>query len=255
MSRRIADRRPNDKRRTPPCHWNCTARSNFFKTGSNSSGAIFDIDAKAQRIQEIESIISKNGFWEAPEKAKGVLQERTELAESVEQWRKLVREIEDAAVLLDLALEENDETAISEVVGTIDSVERSVDKMALSRMLGGKNDNSNAIVSINAGAGGTDAQDWVEMLFRMYIRWVERKGFKSSIVDYQPGDEAGIKSVTFIVTGPYAYGYLKGEVGIHRLVRLSPFDTNHKRHTSFASVAVYPELQEEVSVEIDEKDL
>lgn len=183
------------------------------------------------------------------------MQERTELSESVKNWRSLVRELEDAAVLLDLAMEEDDKGAMSEVSGTVQAVEESTDKMALSRMLGGANDNSNAIISINAGAGGTDAQDWVEILFRMYVRWTERKRFKSTIVDYLAGEEAGIKSVTFIVTGEYAYGYLKGEIGIHRLVRLSPFDTNHKRHTSFASVAVYPEIQEEVVVDIDEKDL
>jgi len=127
--------------------------------------------------------------------------------------------------------------------------------MALARMLSGKNDDKNAIVSINAGAGGTEAQDWVEMLFRMYVRWAERKGYTSTVVDFQPGDEAGIKSVTFIASGLYAYGYLKGEIGIHRLVRLSPFDTNRRRHTSFASVAVYPEVSEEVVIEIDENDL
>ena len=167
----------------------------------------------------------------------------------------MATDLEDAAILLDLAMEENDQTTLSEVSGTIEGIEASTDKLALSRMLGGKNDYSNAIVSINAGAGGTDAQDWVDILFRMYVRWAERREFKTTIVDYQPGEEAGIKSVTFIAAGAYAYGYLKGEIGIHRLVRLSPFDTNHKRHTSFASVAVYPELKEEVVVEIDEKDL
>lgn len=183
------------------------------------------------------------------------MRERTEISESVDSWSKLVRDLEDAAVLLDLALEEGDKTAVSEVSGTIQEVEKSTERMALARMLSGENDDNNAIVSINAGAGGTDAQDWVEMLFRMYVRWAERKGFKTTIVDYQPGEEAGIKSVTFITSGRYAHGYLKGEIGIHRLVRLSPFDTNHKRHTSFASVAVYPEIKDEVVVEIDEKDL
>jgi peptide chain release factor 2 len=183
------------------------------------------------------------------------LRERTELSDSVESWRKLCRELEDAEVLLDLALEENDKTAIEEVSWAIQAVEESADRIALTRMLSGKNDNNNAIVAINAGAGGTDAQDWVEMLFRMYVRWAERRKLKTSIVDFQPGEEAGIKSVTFIASGSYGYGYLKGEIGIHRLVRLSPFDTNHKRHTSFASVSVYPEVNEEVVIEIDDKDL
>jgi len=122
-------------------------------------------------------------------------------------------------------------------------------------MLDGVDDNKNAIVSINAGAGGTEAQDWAEMLFRMYSRWVERKGYKQSIIDYQPGDEAGIKSVTFTASGDYAFGYLRSEIGVHRLVRISPFNASGKRHTSFASVFVYPELDSSISIDIEEKDL
>jgi len=177
------------------------------------------------------------------------------LSDTVEVWKDLCRQIEDAGVLLDLAVTEQDQAALAEAAGTIRAVEQTADKMVLAKMLSGKDDDKNAIVSVNAGAGGTDAQDWSEMLFRMYLRWAERRGYKTKIVDYQPGEEAGIKSVTLIVTGAYAYGYLKGEVGIHRLVRLSPFDTAHKRHTSFASVAVYPELNDEVVIDIDEKDL
>ena len=200
-------------------------------------------------------MISKKGFWDAPEETKEILKERTALSESVQAWQKLHNELEDAVVLLDLAVQEHDAATINEVSATAEAVEKAVDQMALARMLSGKNDDKNAIVSINAGAGGTEAQDWVEMLFRMYVRWAERKGYASKVVDFQPGDEAGIKSVTFIASGPYAYGYLKGEIGIHRLVRLSPFDTNRRRHTSFASVSVYPEVSEEVVIEIDENDL
>ena len=154
-----------------------------------------------------------------------------------------------------LAIEEDDKASIEEVSRTVPSLEDAVNQMALARMLGGKDDDKNAIVSINAGAGGTEAQDWAEMLLRMYLRWAERRKHKTTIVDYQPGDEAGLKSVTFIASGSYAYGYLKGETGIHRLVRLSPFDTNRRRHTSFASVSVYPEINEQVVIDIDEKDL
>lgn len=200
-------------------------------------------------------MISKKGFWDAPEETKEILKQRTALSESVQAWQKLHNELEDAAVLLDLAIKEHDTATINEVSATAAAVEKAVDQMALARMLSGKNDDKNAIVSINAGAGGTEAQDWVEMLFRMYVRWAERKGYASKVVDFQPGDEAGIKSVTFIASGPYAYGYLKGEIGIHRLVRLSPFDTNRRRHTSFASVSVYPEVSEEVIIDIDENDL
>lgn len=127
--------------------------------------------------------------------------------------------------------------------------------MTLEWMLSGKDDAKNAIVSINAGAGGTEAQDWAEMLFRMYLRWAERKNYKTTVVDLQPGEEAGIKSVTFIASGPYAFGYLRGETGIHRLVRMSPFDASNRRHTSFASVSTSPELNEEVVIDVEEKDL
>jgi len=226
-----------------------------YKKGWKNSEVIFDIEGKKERLGEIEALISKGSFWDTPEETTGILQERTTLTEVVQEWERCVARLEDAAVLLDLAIEESDESAFKEVGATLESVSKSADRMAFARMLNGKDDKSNAIVSINAGAGGTDAQDWVDILFRMYMRWTERKGFKTDIVDYQPGDEAGVKSITFIVSGPHAYGYLKGEIGIHRLVRLSPFDTNHKRHTSFASVAVYPEVTEEVVIEIDEKDL
>lgn len=152
-------------------------------------------------------------------------------------------------------MEEDDEESIQEVSEALQGLEDDVDQIALARMLDGKDDAKNGIVSINAGAGGTEAQDWAEMLFRMYLRWAERKNYKTNVVDFQPGDEAGIKSVTFIASGPYAYGYLKSEAGIHRLVRISPFDASNRRHTSFASVSVYPEVNEEVVINIDEKDL
>jgi len=141
------------------------------------------------------------------------------------------------------------------VTGQLEDIDRRIRKMSLDLMLSGENDANNAIVSINAGAGGTEAQDWAEMLYRMYLRWVERRGFKIELIDFQPGDEAGIKSVTFTASGPYAYGYLKAEVGIHRLVRISPFNASGKRHTSFAAVFVYPELDEEIVIDIEEKDL
>lgn len=158
-------------------------------------------------------------------------------------------------MLLGLAIEEDDEATIQEVAETLQRLQDAIHQMALTRVLSGKDDARNAILSINAGAGGTEAQDWAEMLFRMYLRWAERKNYKTSVVDFQPGEEAGIKSVTFIASGPYAYGYLKSETGIHRLVRISPFDASNRRHTSFASVSVSPEVNEEVVIEIDEKDL
>ena len=170
-------------------------------------------------------------------------------------FNKLYSDLEESQILLDLAMEESDADTIEEVSQQIKAIDKRIKKLSLDLMLSGDDDRNNSIVSINAGAGGTDAQDWVEMLFRMYTRWIERKGFKINIIDFQPGDEAGIKSVTFTASGDYAYGYLKTETGVHRLVRISPFNASGKRHTSFASVFVYPELDKEIVVEIDDKDL
>ncbi len=183
------------------------------------------------------------------------MKERTLLSEKINNFKKLVSELEEAEILLDLSLEESDQESLNEVSRQLTNLSRLVNKMTLDMMLDGENDPNSAIISINAGAGGTEAQDWAEMLFRMYLRWVERKGFKSEIIDFQPGDEAGIKSVTFSASGEYAFGYLKAENGVHRLVRISPFNASGKRHTSFASVFVYPELDNEIVVDIEEKDM
>lgn len=157
--------------------------------------------------------------------------------------------------MLELAEEADDPDALKEASQQTDDIEKKIRQLALDIMLDDPDDVNNAIVSINAGAGGTEAQDWSEMLFRMYSRWVERKGYKMEMIDFQPGDEAGIKGVTFTVSGQNAYGYLKSEKGVHRLVRISPFNANGKRHTSFSSVFVYPELDNEIVVDIEEKDL
>lgn len=154
-----------------------------------------------------------------------------------------------------MAASEDDQSALADVGRDLEKLASAVRDEELKMMLGAKQDGLNAIVSINAGAGGTEAQDWAEMLLRMYLRWAERKDFKTAIIDYLPGDEAGVKSVSFTLAGEYAYGYAKAEIGIHRLVRISPFDAGARRHTSFASVFVYPEVNEEIVVEIDDKDL
>ena len=163
--------------------------------------------------------------------------------------------MEDCDLLLDLAVEESDDESLEEVTRLIPKLGKRIKALSVALVLDDPDDPSNAIVSINAGAGGTEAQDWAEMLFRMYSRWVEQRGYKADIIDFQPGDEAGIKSVTFTTSGRYAYGYLKAEKGVHRLVRISPFNASGKRHTSFASVFVYPELNNEIVVDVDEKDL
>ena len=206
-------------------------------------------------MSEIESIIGNKDFWNDPDAARPILQERTVLTGKLESYKKIDSGIEDGEMLLEMAMEEGDDEAIIEVAEHLSEVEKDLDQFSLKLMLDGEDDMATAIVSINAGAGGTEAQDWAEMLFRMYTRWVEQKGFAMKMVDYQPGDEAGIKSVTFTATGDYAFGHLKTESGVHRLVRISPFNANGKRQTSFASVFVYPELDQEIAIDIDEKDL
>ncbi len=177
------------------------------------------------------------------------------MSDKLETFTKLTSDLEECDILLDLAIEESDADTIDDVNRAISDIKNQIQKLSFKLTLDGDDDEKNAIVSINAGAGGTEAQDWAEMLFRMYTRWVERKGYKQSIIDYQPGDEAGIKSVTFTAAGDYAFGYLRSETGVHRLVRISPFNASGKRHTSFASVFVYPELDSSISIDIEEKDL
>jgi peptide chain release factor 2 len=225
------------------------------RTSSQSWGGIFDIDSKSERVAELEAEIANPDFWNDNERAQDILKERTRLQKLVADWSSASRELEDIQVLIELGEESDDDETLVEVRGLLSALEKKVGQMEFARMLSGDHDVNNAIVSINAGAGGTEAQDWAEMLLRMYLRWCERKGFRAEITDYQPGDEAGAKGVTFTVTGDYAYGYLKAEKGIHRLVRISPFDSNARRHTSFCSVFVFPELDDDVDVEILDKDL
>ena len=206
-------------------------------------------------MNEIEKIITKDDFWDDREKSTKILKERTQLSTSIDEWSVLIKEIDDNQLLLEMAIEEDDLETLEGIQLELSDLEKKIKAFSITYMLSGENDKSNAIISINAGAGGTDAQDWVEILFRMYSRWIERKGYNTKLIDLQPGDEAGIKSVTFSANGDYAFGYLKSETGIHRLVRISPFNANGKRHTSFASVFIFPELSKEIVVDIEEKDL
>jgi len=206
-------------------------------------------------LAEIEKIIARDGFWDNPEDTKPILKERTSIANKIDSFNQLWSDLEETMILLDLAVEESDEETLEEVDQQAKAQDERINQFSLTLMLDGKDDSRHAIVSINAGAGGTEAQDWAEMLFRMYSRWVERKGYRSELIDFQPGDEAGIKSVTFTAGGENAFGYLKSESGVHRLVRISPFNASGKRHTSFASVFVYPELDSEITVDIDDKDI
>ena len=213
------------------------------------------MDGIEQRLAEIEKTISKDGFWDNPEDSKSILKERSLISNKIDRFKKLWNDLEENQILLDLALDESDSDTLEEVSRQTDKLEALIERLSLDLILSGEDDSKNAIVSINAGAGGTEAQDWAEMLFRMYSRWIERRGFKFELIDFQPGDEAGIKSVTFTAGGENAFGYLKTEIGVHRLVRISPFNASGKRHTSFASVFVYPELDNEIVVDIEEKDL
>jgi peptide chain release factor 2 len=183
------------------------------------------------------------------------LKEKSRLEEPIHTWEKKDSELRDIADLFEMAKDENDPHVMEDIKHDILEMEEYIKKEEARRMLGSEEDNKNAILAIHAGAGGTEAQDWAEMLLRMYLRWAERRKYKAEIIDFQPGDEAGIKSVTFTLEGDYAFGYAKAEIGIHRLVRISPFDTGKRRHTSFASVFVYPEVDDDVEIDVDESDL
>jgi peptide chain release factor 2 len=184
-----------------------------------------------------------------------VQKEYGQLQEIVKGWETRWEELEELELLLDLAAEENDSEMEQEVAASLDGLQEGIAVAEVECMLSGEHDANNAIMDIHAGAGGTEAQDWVSILMRMYLRWAEQKGFKADILDYQPGDEAGVKSVTLMVTGHNAYGYLRSEVGIHRLVRISPFDATGRRHTSFSSVMVMPELDDTIEIDIVDKEL
>ena len=199
--------------------------------------------------------MEKPGFWDKPKAAAEIQKERADLLDTVDSYTKTEKKIQDTQELLELAEGEKDEQMEGELEAEIDEIEESVRAMELARMLSGPNAQRNAFVSINAGAGGTESCDWADMLLRMYLRYCESRGWKASITDYQVGDEAGVKSVTFSAEGKTAYGYLRAEVGIHRLVRISPFDAAKRRHTSFASVFVYPEVEGDIEIEVRDEDL
>jgi peptide chain release factor 2 len=203
----------------------------------------------------MEARIAEPGFWDDQNAAQQLLKERTSLEKVVESWDRCQSFADDVRVMIELGQEAEDGDTLAEVAEMNDRLEEELGRAEFQRMLSGAHDRSNCFFSINAGAGGTESQDWAEMLLRMYLRYCERKGWKTDITDYQAGDEAGVKGVTFAVTGENAYGYLKAEIGIHRLVRISPFDSNARRHTSFASVFAFPEIADDIDVKVVESDL
>ncbi len=204
---------------------------------------------------ELEAEIAQPDFWDRGEQAQERLKEHTALKKIVEDCVSTKQQLDDLQVLIELGEEGEDEETLEEVNTLLPDLQKLISRMEFARMLSGEHDASNATLSINAGAGGTEAQDWADMVLRMYLRYCERKGFKTEFTEYQPGDDAGLKGATLTVEGAYAYGYLKAESGIHRLVRISPFDANSRRHTSFCSVFIFPELDDSIDIEVEKKDI
>jgi peptide chain release factor 2 len=222
-----------------------------------SYGGIFDYQTKREKLEEIEAMSAEPGFWDNPERAQAVSRERAKLEAIVRDIDAATRALDDARTLYELGREEADEASMREAWQGLDVPEKLVAQLEFRRMLSGRYDGESAILSINAGAGGVDSQDWAEMLLRMYCRWGERHGYKVEILDVQEGEQAGIRSAEIAVSGTYAYGWLRSEVGVHRLVRISPFDANARRQTSFTSVMVVPDIEDgdDIDVDVDESDL
>ena len=216
-------------------------------------GAIFDAVSSTKEIASLEQRAAAPNFWKNAAAAQQVLQRRRRLQQDRELSQSLKQRSDDLEVLVEWAAQ--GESVLDDLTEGLDSFAAEVEAAEIKKTLGGEHDRCNAILSVHPGAGGTESQDWAEMLLRTYLRWAERRSFTREIIDFQPGDEAGIKSATITVTGDYAYGLLVAEAGVHRLVRISPFDQAARRHTSFASVFVWPELPDDVDVEIDDKDL
>ena len=216
--------------------------------------AVLDPGKLEEELKSIDKVMSSQGFWEDQEKAKQTVQRRKWLEETIEHLKAIESSLRDVEELSETTPEEDTDTwAILE--DEVEEVERRIRNLELKTYLSGEMDAKNAYLTVQAGAGGTEACDWAEMLLRMYRRWAERKGYEVEMVDITPDDVAGIKSATLLIKGPYAYGYLKGEQGVHRLVRISPFDANARRHTSFAAVSVMPQIDEDINIEIRDEDL
>lgn len=217
---------------------------------------LFDIETLEKQLKELESETIKEEFWQkSPNETGKVLSQIKQLKNKVEQYRKIEQEILNLQDLTELANMENDEDVAKDILKTTTNVEQEIEKLQLETLLSGKYDKNNAILTLHPGAGGTESQDWAEMLYRMYTRWASKNGFEVKELDYLEGDEAGIKSVTFEIVGENAYGYMKSEMGVHRLVRISPFDSGGRRHTSFASLEVLPEITDDIQIEINPDDL
>ncbi len=218
--------------------------------------SLFDIETLEQKLNELEDQTQKEEFWQkSPNETGKVLSQIKQLKNKVEKYKKINQELTNLQDLTELAYMENDEEIVKDIVKTTSNLEKEINELQLETLLSGKYDKNNAILTLHPGAGGTESQDWAEMLYRMYTRWANKNGYEVKELDYLEGEEAGIKSVTFEVIGENAYGYLKGEMGVHRLVRISPFDAGGRRHTSFASLEVLPEITDDIQIEINPDDL
>ena len=214
-----------------------------------------NIDKIKQEISESEKFTEKPDFWDDQKEANIIIKKINNLKKKILPWQEFINEIEDLVTLYDLSIEEETSEYENEIADTLKNLQKKMEDLELLELLSEENDKCNAIINIHPGAGGTEACDWASMLYRMYTRWAESKNYKCEILDWLDGDEAGIKNVTFLIKGDYTYGYLKYESGIHRLVRISPFDSNARRHTSFASIYVTPDIEDEIDFEIDDSDL
>ncbi len=218
-------------------------------------GGIFDVDQKRERLQEVQRELEDPTIWNNPEKAQTLGRERAQLEAVVNSIQTLESSLKDAGELFELSAQENDNATAEAIVQELDKATQKIEQLEFQRMFSGEMDEHNAYVDVQSGSGGTEAQDWANMLLRMYLRWGERHGFKVDLIEASAGEVVGIKSATIKFTGPYAYGWLRTETGVHRLVRKSPFDANHKRHTSFASIFVSPEIDESIEVDVNPADL
>ena len=228
---------------------------NSFREPLEDLSGSLALDAKRERIDQLEQSMEAPGFWDNVEESQKVMKEVKSLKKVVEEYEELKTKFEDAETLIDMAEEEEDQELAAEAQDTVDSFQEEYEKLRISTLLTGEYDRNNAILTLHAGAGGTESCDWVSMLYRMYTRWAEKKGYETEVLDYLDGEEAGIKSVTVKIKGENAFGYLRSERGVHRLVRISPFNAAGKRQTSFASCDVMPEIEEDLEVEIADEDI
>lgn len=218
-------------------------------------GGIFDYDAKRERLEEVSGELELPDVWNEPEKAQALGKERASLEAIVETIDHMQQGLEDVAELLNLAVEESDQQTLDETILELDELTKKLELLEFRRMFAGQHDEADCYVDLQAGSGGTEAQDWTEMLLRMYLRWAESRGFKTELIEVSDGDVAGLKSATIKVSGEYAFGWLRTETGVHRLVRKSPFDSGGRRHTSFSSAFVYPEIDDDIEIDINPADL